>query len=168
MHGNRDFLIGEQFCQRCGANLLSDPTPLKLFGTTTLLMHGDLLCTDDQAYQEFRKQVRSTSFTQQFIALPLEARRNQAQSYREQSGEANAEKSEEIMDVNQEAVRSYLREHAAERLIHGHTHRPADHRITVDGKEKSRHVLGDWHGDHAEIISLSDAGIVRERYTDKR
>jgi UDP-2,3-diacylglucosamine hydrolase len=168
MHGNRDFLIGEAFCQRCGAVLLTDPTVLNLFGTTTLLMHGDLLCTDDQAYQAFRQQVRSTSFIEQFTAMPLETRRSEARSYREKSGEANAAKSEEIMDVNQEAVESYLREHAAERLIHGHTHRPADHRITVDGKEKSRHVLGDWHGDHAEIISLNDAGIVRERYTGNR
>jgi UDP-2,3-diacylglucosamine hydrolase len=168
MHGNRDFLIGEEFCQRCGADLLADPTNLKLFGTTTLLMHGDLLCTDDQAYQAFRQQVRATSFIEQFTALPLEARRIQAKSYREQSGEANAEKSEEIMDVNQETVSAYIRKHAADRLIHGHTHRPADHRLMVDGEEKVRLVLGDWHADHAEIISLSDAGIVRERYTGSR
>ena len=115
MHGNRDFLIGQQFCQRCGADLLIDPTLLKLFGTTILLMHGDLLCSDDQAYQAFRKQVRSTGFIEQFTALPLEARRNQAKSYREQSGEANATKREEIMDVNQETVSAYMREHAAER-----------------------------------------------------
>jgi UDP-2,3-diacylglucosamine hydrolase len=168
MHGNRDFLIGEEFCRRCGADLLNDPTPIKLFGTITLLMHGDLLCTDDQAYQAFRQQVRSPSFIQQFTALPLETRRSQAKSYREQSGEANATKSEEIMDVNQETVSAYMREHAAARLIHGHTHRPTDHRLTVDGEERVRHVLGDWHADHAEIISLSDTGMVRERYTSSR
>ena len=168
MHGNRDFLIGEQFCQRCGAELLTDPTLLQRFGVNTLLMHGDLLCTDDHAYQAFRQQVRSPSFIQQFTALPLETRRSEAKSYREKSGEANAVKREEIMDVNQETVSRYIREYAADRLIHGHTHRPADHRLMLDGEEKQRHVLGEWHADHAEIISLSDNGIIRERYTGSR
>ncbi|MCU7827887.1 MAG: UDP-2,3-diacylglucosamine diphosphatase [Candidatus Thiodiazotropha sp. (ex Myrtea sp. 'scaly one' KF741663)] len=165
MYGNRDFLIGDDFCRDCGAELLSDPKPIELFGTPTLLMHGDLLCTDDLDYQAFRRQVRHPDFALQFLSLSLDARREQAKAYREQSGEANANKAEVIMDVNQQAVMSYLTDYGADRLIHGHTHRPADHPFTIDGKDKIRHVLGEWHDDSAEIISVTEDGVTREKYT---
>ncbi|MEW8213038.1 MAG: UDP-2,3-diacylglucosamine diphosphatase, partial [Candidatus Thiodiazotropha taylori] len=165
MHGNRDFLLGEDFCQASGAQLISDPCLIDLYGTPTLLMHGDLLCTDDQEYQAFRKQIRSAEFANHFLALSIDQRIAVAQEYRAKSGEANAQKSDNIMDVNQQAVELALQQHQAQRLIHGHTHRPADHRFTLDNRSVSRHVLGEWHGDHAEILCATEDGVTRETIT---
>ncbi|MEW8274055.1 MAG: UDP-2,3-diacylglucosamine diphosphatase [Candidatus Thiodiazotropha taylori] len=165
MHGNRDFLLGEDFCQTSGAQLISDPCLIDLYGTPTLLMHGDLLCTDDQEYQAFRKQIRSAEFANHFLSLSIDQRIAVAQEYRAKSGEANAQKSDNIMDVNQQAVELALQQHQAQRLIHGHTHRPADHRFTLDNRSVSRHVLGEWHGDHAEILCATEDGVTRETIT---
>ncbi|MBV2122074.1 MAG: UDP-2,3-diacylglucosamine diphosphatase [Candidatus Thiodiazotropha sp. (ex Ctena orbiculata)] len=165
MHGNRDFLLGEDFCQASGAQLISDPCLIDLYGTPTLLMHGDLLCTDDQEYQAFRKQIRSAEFANHFLSLSIDQRIAVAQDYRAKSGEANAQKSDNIMDVNQQAVELALQQHQAQRLIHGHTHRPADHRFTLDNRSVSRHVLGEWHGDHAEILCATEDGVTRETIT---
>ncbi|MCG7864742.1 MAG: UDP-2,3-diacylglucosamine diphosphatase [Candidatus Thiodiazotropha taylori] len=165
MHGNRDFLLGEDFCQASGAQLISDPSLIDLYGTPTLLMHGDLLCTDDQEYQAFRKQIRSAEFASRFLSLSIDQRIAVAQEYRAKSGEANAQKSDNIMDVNQQAVELALQQHQAQRLIHGHTHRPADHRFTLHNHTVSRHVLGEWHGDHAEILCATEDGVTRETIT---
>jgi len=165
MHGNRDFLLGENFCRETGARLLPDPSRIDLYGIPTLLMHGDLLCTDDTDYLAFRAQVRHGDFIRQFLALPLEARRQQAREYRQKSGEANSIKAEAIMDVNQQAVIERMRDQGVARLIHGHTHRPADHTFMLDGVSAVRHVLGEWHGDGAEIISVTPAGLRRERFS---
>ncbi len=164
MHGNRDFLLGETFCRACGAGLLPDPSRVELLGEPTLLMHGDLLCTDDNDYLAFRRQVRDPGFQQQFLSLPLAARREKAREYRAMSGEANALKGEAIMDVNPDTVVEILRKHHASRLIHGHTHRPGEHRIDMSGATATRHVLGDWHPEGAEILCLDDNGLRRERY----
>jgi UDP-2,3-diacylglucosamine hydrolase len=165
MHGNRDFLLGEGFCRATGGTLLHDPSLLDLYGVPTLLMHGDLLCTDDEAYQNFRRQVRQDDFARRFLALNLEERRSQAQAYRAQSGEANSLKAEAIMDVNPYTVTAYLRDHGARRLIHGHTHRPAAHSFTLDGEAARRYVLGEWHADSAEIISVTPGGLRQETFT---
>ncbi len=165
MHGNRDFLLGERFCHATGAELLSDPTRCMLSGIPTLLMHGDLLCTDDTDYLAFRRQVREPAFQQQFLSLPLSARRQKALEYRAMSGEANALKAEAIMDVNSQTVIDTLTQYAAQRLIHGHTHRPGDHNLRIDGRQVTRHVLGDWHPEGAEILCLDEAGLRREIYT---
>ena len=165
MHGNRDFLLGKAFCRQTGAELLADPTPLALGDVPALLMHGDLLCTDDEAYQSFRRQVRDPAFQAQFLALPLEARRQKAREYRAMSGEANSLKSDAIMDVNPTAVAEVMQRHKVEKLIHGHTHRPADHAFQVDGREVMRHVLGDWRSDGAEILCFDSQGLRRQRVT---
>ncbi len=165
MHGNRDFLLGERFCSATGAELLSDPTRCMLFGIPTLLMHGDLLCTDDTDYLAFRRQVRDPAFQRQFLSLPLPERRQKAREYRAMSGEANALKAEAIMDVNPQAVTDTLRQYDAQRLIHGHTHRPGDHDLLIDGRQVTRHVLGDWHSAGAEIVRLDEQGVRREVYT---
>lgn len=164
MHGNRDFLLGERFCRETGAELLPDPSYRTLQGTPTLLMHGDLLCTDDRDYLAFRRKVRDPAFLQRFLAQPLEARRMEAGKYRTLSGEANADKPQAIMDVNTQAVLDTLRRHGATRLIHGHTHRPGDHRFDLDGHPASRHVLGEWHPEGAEILRLDEGGLTREHY----
>jgi UDP-2,3-diacylglucosamine hydrolase len=162
MHGNRDFLLGERFCRATGAELLSDPIRKVLHGVPTLLMHGDLLCTDDSDYLAFRRQVRDPAFQQQFLSLPLSARREKAREYRAMSGEANTLKAEAIMDVNPQAVIDSLTQYDALRLIHGHTHRPHDHSLNLDGQLASRHVLGDWRPQGAEILRLDGAGLQRQ------
>jgi UDP-2,3-diacylglucosamine hydrolase len=162
MHGNRDFLIGRSFARDTGCTLLRDPTCIDLDGTPTLLMHGDLLCTDDIAYQKFRRRMRNPLIQQMFLWKGLSSRRAVAADYRRKSGAATAMKPEGIMDVNLQTVRDFVRRHGVRTLIHGHTHRPADHRLTIDGQEVSRRVLADWHPDHAEILVCADGRFLRE------
>ncbi|MES9993766.1 MAG: UDP-2,3-diacylglucosamine diphosphatase [Candidatus Thiodiazotropha sp.] len=164
MHGNRDFLIGADFCHETGATLLPDPTLVDLYGTPTLLMHGDLLCSDDEAYQQFRQEIRDPESVRGFLSQSIVQRLALAQHYREQSGEAKSLKPESIMDVNQKTVESYLIDYAAQRLIHGHTHRPADHKVSLNAKTLSRHVLAEWHQDHSELLCVTPEGISRERF----
>jgi UDP-2,3-diacylglucosamine hydrolase len=145
MHGNRDFLMGDDFAAATGATLIADPTPADFHGTRTLLMHGDTLCTDDVEYQKFRASVRNPAAQSQFLAQPLDARREQALRLRAGSEAAKQQKREAIMDVNADAVAAVLRAHGYPRLIHGHTHRPARHVHIVDGHECERWVLADWY-----------------------
>jgi UDP-2,3-diacylglucosamine hydrolase len=163
MHGNRDFLLGERFCRATGAELLDDPTRLELDGVPTLLMHGDLLCTDDEAYQAFRRQVRDPAFQSQFLSLPLAARLEKAREYRAMSGEANSLKADGIMDVNTQTVTDTMRRYDVQQLIHGHTHRPAEHDLQLDGRSVTRLVLGDWQADGADILRLDAEGLRRQR-----
>lgn len=146
MHGNRDFLIGEEFAARCGASLLSDPAVIKTSLGAVLLSHGDSLCTDDVDYQAFRTQVRDPQWQEQFLSQPLATRRAFAEQARAQSQAATSNKAMEIMDVNQQAVLGLLEEHALPRLLHGHTHRPARHELepSEQAGESWRLVLGDW------------------------
>jgi UDP-2,3-diacylglucosamine hydrolase len=143
--GNRDFLVGEAFARAAGLTLLPDPTRLDLFGVPTLLTHGDAFCTDDATYQAFRAQVRGAAWQQAFLALPLAERRALARELRERSEQAKAGKKPEIMDVNTEAVERAFRESRVDRIIHGHTHRPARHQHLVDGHPRERWVLADWY-----------------------
>jgi UDP-2,3-diacylglucosamine hydrolase len=145
MHGNRDFLLDGEFARACGGTLLDDPHTLDLFGTRTVLMHGDTLCTDDVDYQKFRAQVRNPVWQKGFLALPLEQRKRQIEAVRQTSESEKTRKAPEIMDVNAGAVEATLRAHAYPRLIHGHTHRPARHVHRVDGRDCERWVLGDWY-----------------------
>ncbi|MDJ0806883.1 MAG: UDP-2,3-diacylglucosamine diphosphatase [Gammaproteobacteria bacterium] len=158
MHGNRDFLIGERFCTETGSLLLEDPTLIDLQGIPTLLMHGDLLCTDDLAYQAFRRQVRDPDFIQHFLSLPIAERIATAKAYRAKSGEANSMKADEIMDVNQQAVEAVMRQHGALCLIHGHTHRPDLHPLKLNGQAAQRYVLAEWHADRGGYLSVGSAG----------
>jgi UDP-2,3-diacylglucosamine hydrolase len=165
MHGNRDFLVGRTFARDTGCTLLRDPTRIDLDGTPTLLMHGDLLCTDDVAYQRFRRRMRNPLIQWMFLWKPLSSRRAVAADYRRKSGAATAMKPEGIMDVNLQTVRDYFRRHGVQTLIHGHTHRPADHRLTLDGREVSRRVLAEWHADRAEVLVYADGRFLREPLT---
>jgi UDP-2,3-diacylglucosamine hydrolase len=162
MHGNRDFLIGRDFCRETHCSLLPDPTLVRFAGEPTLLMHGDLLCTDDVAYQRFRRRIRNPLVKRSFLWRSLKARRAVAANYRRKSGAATAEKRPEIMDVNQETVESYLRRYGASRLIHGHTHRPADHVIELDGRPVQRSVLAEWHPNQGEVLVHGHEGWHRE------
>jgi UDP-2,3-diacylglucosamine hydrolase len=146
MHGNRDFLIGERFCAATGAKLLQDPVVETIQGEKTLLVHGDTLCTDDLDYQAWRRKARDPAFQADFLAKPLPERRRAVGQMREKSKQVVQEKTAEIMDVNDEAVRQALRRHGVRRLIHGHTHRPGRHALEVDGQRCERWVLPDWYG----------------------
>lgn len=145
MHGNRDFLIGEEFARAAGMTLLEDGTEIDLYGSRTLLMHGDALCTDDVEYQKLRAMVRNPAWQRTFLAKPIEERIRMAQALRGESEQAKQAKDAAIMDVSVPTVESVLRAHGYPRLIHGHTHRPARHEHVVDGRLCERFVLADWY-----------------------
>jgi len=145
MHGNRDFLIADGFCRMAGITLLEDPTLIDLHGKKALLSHGDDLCVDDVAYQQFRTQVRDKKWQYEFLSQPLQVRKKQIEAIRARSEQEKTQKSLEIMDVNAEAVNALLRAYQPDLLIHGHTHRPDRHTIELDGKLITRWVLGDWY-----------------------
>lgn len=144
MAGNRDFLLGNEFAARARLTILPEPTPIQLGEQRILLCHGDSLCTDDIAYQAFRSQVRNPTWQTQFLAQPLAVRKQIISGVRMQSETAKSGKDAAIMDVNGYAVAALLREHGFPLLIHGHTHRPAVHKIDVDGRDCERWVLADW------------------------
>lgn len=142
MHGNRDFLLGHSFAQSCGGALIQEPFVINTDIGQVLLMHGDILCTDDTDYQEFRQLVRSPAWQENFLSQPLAQRQAFAEQARAQSALATAEKVSEIMDVNASAVEQSLNSAGTSTLLHGHTHRPAIHELpTLSAK---RIVLGDW------------------------
>lgn len=145
MQGNRDVLLGPAFARRCHAELMAEPVLLDFYGTPTLLMHGDTLCTDDADYQNFRAYARDPGNQARFLAQPLATRREQMLGMRVESEHSKQAKSAEIMDVAPAAVESVLREFGYPRLIHGHTHRPALHVHQVDGHACERWVLNDWY-----------------------
>jgi UDP-2,3-diacylglucosamine hydrolase len=146
MHGNRDFLIGSDFCNIANVTLLKDPTIIDLFGTKALLSHGDALCTDDVTYQTFRQQVRDPKWQADFLSQSLAVRKQQVEAIRQRSEQEKSGKSVAIMDVNDEAVAALLKAHAyPPLLIHGHTHRPKKHTLQIDGHSITRWVLGDWY-----------------------
>jgi UDP-2,3-diacylglucosamine hydrolase len=165
MHGNRDFLLGRRFAGDTGCTLLADPTRLEIAGEPTLLMHGDLLCTDDVPYQRFRRRIRNPIMIRLFLWRSLAKRRAIAADYRTKSGAATARKAEDIMDVNQATVADFMRRHRVRRLIHGHTHRPADHRLELDGAPAIRSVLAEWHEERGEVLIGSSDGWRREAVT---
>lgn len=145
MHGNRDFLVGERFSTESGCALLGDHAVVDMYGERVLLMHGDLLCTDDVEYQAFRKMVRDPAWQARMLALPVAQRKALAAQVKAQTKAAVMAKAEDIMDVNDGAVADTMRRHGVRTLLHGHTHRPAVHRFTLDGEPATRIVLGDWY-----------------------
>lgn len=160
MHGNRDFLIGQQFETACKLTVLNDPTLIKHEQSNILLSHGDALCTDDEAYQTMRQQFRQKEWQQQFLSQPLALRKTQIAEIRAQSESAKAEKSMMIMDVNAEAVNALMREYNfPPTLIHGHTHRPNTHALEIDGHLCTRHVLGDWY-EQGSYLRISGDGLI--------
>jgi UDP-2,3-diacylglucosamine hydrolase len=164
IRGNRDFLLGDDYARRAGMSVLPDPAVVVLYGKPTLLMHGDLLCTDDVAYQQFRAQTRDPQWQAQFLAQPLAARLAFAQQARaaskaHQSGLQAQGTMETITDVSPSAVAETFRRYGIDRMIHGHTHRPAVH----EHNGTTRIVLGDWYeqgsvlrvaADGADLASL--------------
>jgi len=145
LHGNRDFLLGAGFCERSGCRLLPDPVVARFEGEDVLLTHGDALCTDDHSYQELRSVVRQSSWQRRFLALPRERRELLADEARAGSRRHISRTVPTIMDVNAGAVAAAFRATGVRRMIHGHTHRPAVHELSVDGTPAQRIVLGAWY-----------------------
>ncbi len=187
MQGNRDFLYGPEFERRSGCVLLPDPVVVALHGERVLLTHGDLLCTGDHAYQELRTIVRDPAFRRRVLTLPIDARQQLALAARAGSKahiRANSGASEaggasgaggataagpsapasDIMDVSPAAVIAAFEATDTRRMIHGHTHRPANHRHAVRGGEAERVVLAAWD-DGGEYLEVSPAGWNRQRVT---
>ncbi len=155
VRGNRDFLLGRRFMELTGCQPLPDPSLIQIGGEPTLLMHGDLLCTQDLDYQRLRRRLRNPLVQWLFLRRSLLRRQMIAESYRRLSASATIEKPAAIMDVEQKTVEHYLRRYQARRLIHGHTHRPGDHPFLLDGQPVQRLVLAEWHGGVGEVLSHS-------------
>lgn len=164
MHGNRDFLLGDAFAARCGGSLLPEFTVIDLHGTRTLLMHGDSLCTDDLEYQKFRTMVRDPAWQKAGLTLPLPVRITMVGKMRAESKMRNANLASNIMDVNADAVAAALNGHQADVLLHGHTHRPAVHKIELGHRTAQRIVLGDWHAEKAWCVRANARGIHLESF----
>ncbi|NND91473.1 MAG: UDP-2,3-diacylglucosamine diphosphatase [Granulosicoccus sp.] len=167
MLGNRDFLLGDEFARHIGATLVTaDELVITLGETPVLLMHGDTLCTDDTDYQRFRQSLRKPRWRTQFLEKSIDERREQAEALRVASRGASRAKPAEIMDVNCQAVSERLSANGCQILIHGHTHRPAEHmRAQTD---TTRLVVGDWHKDHAQYVQWSDAeGFALKTFHDE-
>jgi UDP-2,3-diacylglucosamine hydrolase len=158
MHGNRDFLIGRRFCEETGARMIEDGAIVEVGRERVLLMHGDVLCTDDTSYQRLRRIVRNPVVKWVFRRLSLARRRSLASRIREGSRMHVGNAMPEIMDVNAQAVADTFRASGVETMIHGHTHRPAVHELVVDGEEVRRIVLGDWHAE-GSVLEWSASGI---------
>lgn len=160
--GNRDFLLGEKFCQDTGITLLDDYAVIELNGIRTLLTHGDLLCTDDFAYQAFRAKSHTNEWKNNVLSKALLIRLLAARWYRFRSHFHKRKKTQDIMDVNQQTVEAVMQKYQCLRLIHGHTHRPGIHLFTVNKQNAERFVLGDWKKDHAEVLCWNSQGYQLE------
>ena len=160
--GNRDFLMGRRFAAAAGATLLPEQIVVDVAGTPTLLMHGDELCTSDVAYQRFRRISHDRRWQFCFLALPYGLRRGVAKWLRRKSREATAGKPEDILDVESSAVDTAFRKTNVARIVHGHTHRPAHHRLVVDGRACERYVLADWYDRGTYLEFDADGGRKRE------
>ena len=145
LHGNRDFLLGKRFGERSGCVLLPDPVIADFDGVRTLLSHGDLLCTDDVAYQELRSTVRDRRWRERFLSLPTAQRLQLADAARSGSRTHTGRTRPQIMDVNERAVEALFRATGAPLMIHGHTHRPGIHALQVDRTPRRRVVLDAWY-----------------------
>jgi UDP-2,3-diacylglucosamine hydrolase len=144
IQGNRDFLIGEAFMKRIGGELLPDETVVDLYGTPALIMHGDTLCTDDKGYQWLRRILRMKIVQKLYLSMSPEKRSAKANQVRQRTQRSTQNKSYEILDVNQQEVEKVAKRWGVSLLIHGHTHRPAEHEFMFEGKPVKRIVLGDW------------------------
>ncbi|MBK1691138.1 UDP-2,3-diacylglucosamine diphosphatase [Ectothiorhodospira mobilis] len=162
-HGNRDFLVGEGFARRCGCRLLDTETVIDLYGTPVLLMHGDSLCTDDHEYMAFRDMVRDPQWQAAFLARPLAERHAEAEAMRARSRHSTRRKPADITDVHPGAVEAALRRNGVRILIHGHTHRPALHDLTLDGAPARRIVLPDWY-ETGGLLRATPEGMALETW----
>ena len=159
MHGNRDFLIGRDFASRANISLLDDPTRISIAGEPVLLMHGDSLCTRDEAYIAIRSQIRDPAFQAQLMEQPIDARRQIAANARQESTNHKQQTAMEIMDVTPNEVNRIMTAHGVRTLIHGHTHRPMDHQSEGSTGDLRRIVLGDWGKSGWHAVADADGDL---------
>ncbi len=159
-HGNHDFLLGTAFAERVGCAIVAEQELIDLDGVSTLLLHGDILCTDDREYQAYRAHTRVAAHQAAFLSLPFPQREAQALALRQSAAELKQLKSDDIMDVNTQAVVQLLDETGAARIIHGHTHRPAVHTVDGNAHPRERIVLGDWYQGSGKVALHERAGEV--------
>ena len=159
MHGNRDFLIGEDFCKASSIELINDPRIIEIDTKKVMLTHGDELCTDDKEYQAFRSVVRNPLWQKDFLNFPISKREKIAGEAKDASKDSKESKAMEIMDVNTDAVLKAFNDHDIEIMIHGHTHRPNIHKVSNEGKNLTRYVLGDWSKNSAIILKWNEAEV---------
>lgn len=165
MHGNRDFLIGQDFCQQTGGTLLADPSVVDFNGKNVLLMHGDSLCTKDLAYMKMRPMLRNPVMQKQLLSQTVDQRLAMATHMRGESQKGNQMKADDIMDVTAEEVDAVMTVHNVTTLIHGHTHRPYDHYWQHAGEDRRRMVLGDWSSSQGWQIRYSqETGFVLSQF----
>lgn len=153
VHGNRDFLLGQEFAEATGGTLLPDSQVIEAEGLRLLVMHGDQLCTRDEKYMAFRTQSRDPAWQQMMLEKPLDQRLMIASMWRMQSKTMNSNKPENIMDVTPEDVVRVMQEAGVATLLHGHTHRPDAHALTLAGQPARRIVLGDWREEAGEAVT---------------
>lgn len=165
VHGNHDFLLGKRFVERTGCRLLGDHTVIDVYGTPTLIMHGDTLCTRDVRYQTFRRITRNAIVKKLFLSMSLASRARRVAGIRRQTRKDVALKADDIMDVTAEAVDDVMRKYGVRHLIHGHTHRPAVHEFTLDGDDATRIVLGDWY-EQDSVLIWDESGYRLARIAD--
>ena len=158
MHGNRDFLLQENYAELAGMQLLPEEYVADLYDERVLLMHGDSLCTDDKPYQQFRTLVRNPIWQHEFLSKTPQDRLQVALQARDASAEHKGNLDMNIMDVNQNEVIERFERHGVHRLIHGHTHRPATHELLVNGEAAQRIVLGDWYT-QGSVLRVQPGGI---------
>jgi len=157
MHGNRDFLVGDEFAKKTHIKILSDPSIIEVYGEQILISHGDIYCTDDEEYQLFRKQTRDPRWQKMILGKPLEYRRNYAQMARAKSKKHTQLDDEDIMDVNEDEIKKILDQFNLSTIIHGHTHRPFIHNTISNEDNYRRIVLGDWY-EQGSILEWSEFG----------
>ena len=157
MHGNRDFMIGERFAADTGVTLLEDPHLAEFHDDKVLLCHGDTLCTDDVEYQKVRAMTRNPAWQAMMLDKSVEERLAFAEQSRQQSLAHSMTSTDEIMDVNHDAVVATMRKHGVDILLHGHTHRPAVHPMHVNGRRANRIVLGDWY-EQGSVVEWDEDG----------
>ena len=162
--GNRDFLLGQRFATETGIHLLPDYTLIKIDDHPVLLTHGDLLCSDDVAYQAFRVKSRSIAWQTDVLSKPLWLRLLAARWYRLRSYYHKRGKTLDIMDVNQQTVNEVMRQFDCRILIHGHTHRPQHHHFLLDGQAAQRIVLADWKKDSGAFLSWDGANFIANTF----
>ena len=159
MHGNREFLIGEDFCKASSIKLINDPRIIEIDTKKVMLTHGDELCTDDKEYQAFRSVVRNPLWQKDFLNFPISKREKIAGEAKDASKDSKENKAMEIMDVNTDAVFKAFNDREIEIMIHGHTHRPNIHKVSNEGKNLTRYVLGDWSKNSAIILKWNEAEV---------
>ena len=157
IRGNHDFLLGAAFAERTGCRLADEPLVIEVMGERAVLLHGDTLCTRDVEYQAFRRYARDPGNQRAFLARPMEERALEAARIRATSNDRTRLKPEDIMDVTDEEVVRVLSRCGATRMIHGHTHRPAVHRLDLEIGPATRIVLGDWY-DQGTVGVWDEAG----------